>query len=82
MIDTDFFLPIALKCYFVDTPAGKQRSDAFFKTHTTFLAQNTGLTYAHTASLAADKIMRIAAPFVHTQVKENLIHLKDGEQVG
>jgi hypothetical protein len=82
MVDTDFFLPIALKKYFVDTEAGRQRKDAFFKTTATALPQNIGLTFTHQARFTAEKIMRIAALFVTNQVKENLIHLNDGEQVG
>jgi len=26
--------------------------------------------------------MRLAGPFAHNQIKENLIHLKDGQTVG
>lgn len=82
MIDTDFFLPISMKSYFVDTDAGKKRSDAFFKQTATFLDENKGLTYSELAQLTAEKIMRIASPFAESQVKSNLIHLKDGESVG
>ena len=82
MIDTDFFLPVAMKHYFVDTEPGQQRSKDFFAKTATFLAENNGLDYMQLSQLTAEKIMRIAAPFATNQVKENLIHLKDGEQVG
>jgi hypothetical protein len=82
MIDTDFFLPIAIKSYFLDTEAGRQRSDNFFNTKASFLAENNGLAYSQLVQLTAEKIMRIAAPFAKSRVKDNLIHLKEGEQVG
>lgn len=82
MIDTDFFLPIAMKSYFVDTESGQQRSDAFFNTSATFLLENNGLDYKQLAQLTAEKIMRIAAPFAENPVKENLIRLKADQPVG
>ncbi|KAH6875035.1 hypothetical protein BKA58DRAFT_427756 [Alternaria rosae] len=82
MIDTDFMLPIAMKSYFVDTDAGKERSDAFFGKTATFLAENDGLAYSELAQITAEKIMRIAAPFATSQVKENLIQLNEGQSVG
>ncbi|CAO2653363.1 Nn.00g027740.m01.CDS01 [Neocucurbitaria sp. VM-36] len=82
MIDTDFYLPIAMKNYFVDTQEGQQRSKAFFAKTATFLSENNGLDYMQLAQLTAEKIMRNAAPFANNQVKENLIHLRDGEPVG
>jgi hypothetical protein len=82
MIDTDFFLPIAIKGYFLDTEAGRQRSEAFFSTKSTFLTENNSLAYSQLVQLTAEKIMRIAAPFAESQVKDNLIHLNKGEQVG
>jgi hypothetical protein len=82
MIDTDFLLPVAMKTYFVDTESGRQRSDDFFRTTATFLTDNNGLSYAQLAQFTAEKIMRLAAPFAENPIKENLIHLKEGEQVG
>ena len=82
MVDTDFFLPIVMQSYFVDTEPGQQRSQPFFKTTATFLAGNQGLTYMQLAQFSAEKIMRISAPFASSQVKENFIRLKDGETVG
>ncbi|RMZ69846.1 glycogen debranching enzyme [Pyrenophora seminiperda CCB06] len=82
MIDTDFYLPIAMKSYFVDTDSGKNRSDGFFSKTATFLAENNGLKYSQLAQLTAEKIMRNAAPFAGSQVKDNLIHLNSGAPVG
>lgn len=82
MIDTDFFLPIAMQSYFLDTEPGRNRASGFFDTAATFLAQNNGLTYASLAQLTAEKIMRISAPFAENQVQENLIRLKTDEPVG
>lgn len=84
MIDTDYFLPIALKSYFVDTQTGSDRKDDFLATQASFLQQNSGSTYSELAQLNAKKIMDAAAPFAANggQVKENLIHLKNGESVG
>jgi hypothetical protein len=82
MIDTDFFLPIALKKYFVDTPMGRQRKASFLDTTATLFPQNIGITLAHQARITAEKIMRIAAPFAKNPVKENLLRLHDGESVG
>ncbi|KAF1843180.1 uncharacterized protein K460DRAFT_418295 [Cucurbitaria berberidis CBS 394.84] len=82
MIDTDFLLPIAMERYFVGTQPGKQHSKAFFAKTATFLAENDGFNYMQLAELTSEKIMRIATPFAKSQAKENLIHLKDGEQVG
>ncbi|KAH8719188.1 hypothetical protein GQ44DRAFT_623916 [Phaeosphaeriaceae sp. PMI808] len=82
MIDTDFMLPIAMQRYFVDTQPGQQRSKDFFAKSATFLQENGGLSYAQLAQATAEKIMRIAAPFASSQTKENLIHLRNNEQVG
>ncbi|KAI4678823.1 hypothetical protein J4E81_010551 [Alternaria sp. BMP 2799] len=82
MIDTDFMLPISMNSYFVDTDAGKNRSDDFFSKTATFLVENDGLAYSELAQFTAEKIMRIAAPFAQSQVKENLIHLNEGDIVG
>lgn len=82
MVDTDFYLPVVMKNYFVDTQAGKDRTSAFFDKKATFFGGDS--TYMQLAQLTAEKIMKAAAPFASDggQIKENLIHLKDGEQVG
>ncbi|KAH5493399.1 hypothetical protein HBI52_209230 [Parastagonospora nodorum] len=82
MIDTDFMLPIAMQRYFVDTPSGQQRKEAFFGKTATFLAANNGAKYSYLSEVAAEKIMRNAAPFAKSQTKANLLHLRDGEGVG
>lgn len=84
MIDSDYVLPIAMQKYFVDTQTGQQRSDAFFNTTATFLAENVGLTYEKLAEVTFSKIIAAAAPFAAKggQVKENLIHLQENQPVG
>jgi hypothetical protein len=84
MVDTDFFLPVVMKTYFVDNSIGKSRSDAFFSTKATIDPANAGLTYADLALISAEKVMNSTAPFAQPggQIKTNLIHLKEGEIVG
>ncbi|KAK7733552.1 hypothetical protein SLS57_000567 [Botryosphaeria dothidea] len=84
MIDTDFLLPIAMHEYFVRSAVGRERKDAFFATQATVDPANAGLDYEALALISAEKIMNITAAFAIQggQVKENLIHLKDGQVVG
>ncbi|KAF2794194.1 hypothetical protein K505DRAFT_361297 [Melanomma pulvis-pyrius CBS 109.77] len=84
MIDTDYYLPVVMKNYLVDTEAGKNRVSDFLKTTASFLADNKGLTYEALAQITAEKIMQTSAPFAAPggQTKANLIHLKDNQSVG
>ncbi|KAF2249270.1 hypothetical protein BU26DRAFT_315596 [Trematosphaeria pertusa] len=84
MIDTDYFLPVLMKNYFVDTQIGKDRASDFLGTKASFLAENSGLAYSALAQLTAEKIMKTSAAFAAKggQTVANLIHLKDGESVG
>ncbi|KAF2721244.1 glycogen debranching enzyme [Polychaeton citri CBS 116435] len=84
MIDTDFFLPIALESYFVQTAVGRQRKTTFFRRESSFNTATYGTSYAEMAYLAAAKIMRISAPFAARggQRRDNLIRLKQGQIVG
>jgi hypothetical protein len=84
MIDTDYYLPVALKTYLVDTDVGRTRADGFLATKATFLADNSGHSYSELALLTLERVMTQAAPFAAPggQVKENLIHLKDNVPVG
>ncbi|KAF1958462.1 hypothetical protein CC80DRAFT_592153 [Byssothecium circinans] len=82
MIDTDYFLPILIKSYFLDTKTGSDRSGHFFMMQASFLMENKGLTYRSLAQATAEKIMRTSAPFAASQTVKNLIHLKDGQSVG
>jgi hypothetical protein len=84
MVDTDYFLPIVMKNYLVDTDTGRARLFDFMETNASFLADNNGLKYAQLAQKTMEKIMKTSAPFAAPcgQRKENLIHLKDGENVG
>ena len=84
MVDTDFFLPVVMKTYFVDNPTGKTRTASFFSTKATIDPKNADLTYADLALISVEKIMASTAPFAQPggQIKSNLIHLKEGEIVG
>ncbi|KAF9690782.1 hypothetical protein EKO04_011053 [Ascochyta lentis] len=84
MIDTDYLLPIAMKNYFADTKAGRQRSNSFFNTTATFLVENDGLSYETLAEITISKILNSTAAFAAEggQIKENLIRLRDDEPVG
>jgi len=84
MIDSDYYLPIVMKNYFVHTTVGRNRSQAFFSTKASVDPQNEGLTYTDLALITAKKIMNTSAPFAAKggQVKDNLIHLKEGQVVG
>jgi hypothetical protein len=84
MIDTDFYLPIVLKNYFVDTETGRNRTSAFLNRTASFFPSTSDATYAKLAQLTAEKIMHSCASFAGDggQIKDNLIHLKEGESVG
>lgn len=84
MIDTDFFLPIVMYEYFVKSPTGQQRKDAFLAIEATINPDNQALKYGDLALMTAEKIMNISAPFasIDGRVKENLIHLKEDQVVG
>lgn len=84
MIDTDFFLPVVMHEYFVRTAAGRNRKNAFFSTEATVDPANKGLDYAALALTSAEKIMNISASFASEggQLRDNLIHLKEGQGVG
>lgn len=84
MIDTDYYLPIVLKNYFVDSSIGQGRASAFLNTTATILVENSGLIYADLALIELEKIMNTSAAFAADggQTKDNLIHLKEGQIVG
>lgn len=82
MVDTDYFLPVVMQDYFVETDAGKSRIKDFLDTQASFLPANAGTSYRDLSQATAEKIMRTSAPFVASQTIDNLIHLKEGESVG
>lgn len=45
-------------------------------------AENQNLTWGQLSLINAERIMRLARPFAEKQMKENLVHLKDGQVVG
>ncbi|KAI2469056.1 carbohydrate-binding module family 52 protein [Annulohypoxylon bovei var. microspora] len=82
MIDTDFFLLIAINEYFVNSAIGRTRRDIFFARDASVLSGNRGLSYGNLTLATAEKIMRMTAGFEQSPVKENLIHLNKGQAVG
>ncbi|KAI5920523.1 hypothetical protein F4810DRAFT_713374 [Camillea tinctor] len=82
MVDTDFFLLIALDRYLVKSATGRSRRNVFLAKHASVLQANEGLTYDHLASTTAEKIMRITSAFEGSPVEQNLIALKHGQEVG
>lgn len=84
MIDTDFYVPVLIQNYFLNTETGQSRSDAFFNTTASPDFGNGNLTYAELALINAEKIMNTTAAFAFNggQTQENLIHLKEGQIVG
>jgi hypothetical protein len=84
MIDTDFFLPVVMKTYFVDSAVRRSRIESFFSTEASVDPDNAGLSYEDLARISVEKIVNITAAFAQPrgQIKENLIHLKEGEIVG
>ncbi|XDG05219.1 hypothetical protein ABKA04_004834 [Annulohypoxylon sp. FPYF3050] len=82
MIDTDFFLLIAINDYFVNSVIGRARRDVFFAKTASVLPGNRGLSFENLTLATAEKIMRSTANFEQSPVKENLIPLNKGQTVG
>ncbi|KAI0475352.1 carbohydrate-binding module family 52 protein [Xylariaceae sp. FL0804] len=82
MVDTDFYLPIAMDEYFVKTVTGRNRRAAFLATNATVIGSNQALTYENLTLVAAEKIMSITEMFENAPMRENLIHLKQDQMVG
>lgn len=84
MVDTDFYLPVVLERYLVQSNVGQSRASDFLATKATVNPDNAGLTYADLALITAEKIMTISAPFAAKggQTRDNLIHLKEDQVVG
>ncbi|KAB5515184.1 glycogen debranching enzyme [Coniochaeta sp. 2T2.1] len=84
MVDTDYYLPVALADYLIANPDGKSRAEEFLAKEATVNPANADLTYGELALINAEKIMNTSAPFAAqgNQTKDNLIHLKEGQVVG
>ena len=80
MIDTDFFLAVVMKTYFVDSAVGRSRAERFFSTEANVDPGNNGLSYGDLARISAEKIVNTTAAFAQPggQVKEYLIHFEGG----
>ncbi|KAH9905993.1 hypothetical protein F4778DRAFT_690021 [Xylariomycetidae sp. FL2044] len=82
MVDTDFFLPIALNQYFVNSTVGPARTGAFLAMNASVLGSSKGHTYDELIIANAAKVLNVTASFEQSPTRENLIHLKDGQSVG
>ena len=85
MIDTDYYLPIIMERYFLQSAGGNGREKAVLsKQGGDINPVNKNLTWGELANLNAEKIMGIAGRFAAdgNQTKDNLAHLKDGQVVG
>ncbi|KAF2841875.1 glycogen debranching enzyme [Patellaria atrata CBS 101060] len=84
MIDSDYYLPIVMVNYFLDTEVGQARTEDFLSTKASENPRNAGLTFRELATINAEKIIRTSAPFAEEggQVESNLIRLHEGVPVG
>jgi hypothetical protein len=84
MIDSDYYLPVVMQNYFVESPTGRSRKGLFLSKNVTEDFGNLGISYSQLLLIATEKIMNTSAPFATAggQIKDNLIHLKDGQVVG
>ncbi|KAI0410252.1 carbohydrate-binding module family 52 protein [Xylaria grammica] len=82
MVDTDFFLPIAMNEYFVKSNTGRDRRDAFLARNASVIQLNRGLSYSDLALTTLEKIMRTTAAFEQSPAVANLVRLKDGQSSG
>ena len=84
MIDSDYYLPVVLQNYFVNTTTGQQRAAEFFAIQSPNDFGNGNLTYGQLALINAEKIVNTSAPFAAqgNQTVDNLIHIKPGQVVG
>ncbi|GAP92813.2 putative glycogen debranching enzyme [Rosellinia necatrix] len=82
MIDTDFFLPIAMNEYFVKSWRGRDRRDLFLARNASVFRSNSHLTYADLVLTTVEKIMSITEAFEQYPTAASLIRLKEGQTVG
>ena len=85
MIDSDYYLPVLMDRYFLQTGTGMSRVQPFLSTPAGSInPANSGLSYSQIALINAKKIMGIAAQFAApgNQTIQNLAHLKSGQIVG
>ncbi|KAI8962120.1 carbohydrate-binding module family 52 protein [Daldinia sp. FL1419] len=82
MIDTDFYLLIAINDYFVNSSIGRSRRDLFFSRKASVISSNRDFTYGNLTLATAEKIMKLTANFEQSPIRENLIHINKGQTVG
>lgn len=81
MVDSDYYLPIAMANYYAASPDSARA--LLSKTATTAFG-NTGVHYSSLLNLNAKRIVENAAAFAApgNQTKENLQHLESDQEVG
>lgn len=84
MIDTNYYLAPVVADYFVGTPTGRSRRQAFFSTKAQLDFGNKGMTYSELFLTNAERVMNSAAAFAQKggQTQKNLIHLLPDQIVG
>lgn len=84
MIDSDYYLPVVIQNYFVNTTTGQGRAQDFLAIQSPNDFGNGNLTYGQLMLINAEKIMNTSAPFAAPgkQTMDNLIHIKPGQVVG
>ncbi|KAK0509557.1 hypothetical protein JMJ35_007951 [Cladonia borealis] len=85
MVDTDFFLPIVLNQYLMESEVAQRRIGDFLRTQATLIPSNRGKTYSQLLSRTCRKILDMAEPFTRpggNAMYKNLIALKEGVPVG
>lgn len=85
MIDTDYYLPILMDRYFLQSSGGMGRARALMATQAGLIdPANKNLTWGDQANTNAEKLMSIASQFAvpGNQTKANLAQLKADQIVG
>lgn len=84
MIDSDYYLPILMQNYFINSTIGRQRASTFYnkKQATLQPGATSYFSYQQVALIVFEAIVRRSSAFAANQTKENLMHLKDGQIVG
>ena len=83
MIDSDYYLPVVMRNYFVSSSVGKQRMMAFFEQNSTLDFGNRGLNYMTLAQKNAERVMSHAQAFAQPggQTEANLRHIETDQIV-
>ncbi|MCJ1478326.1 hypothetical protein MMC13_007004 [Lambiella insularis] len=85
MIDSDYYLPLVMDRYFLQSENGSHRATPFFEIQAgSFSSANRNLTYGDLALINAEKLMSIAGIFAAegNQTIDNLAHIRSDQIVG